>query len=260
MGGTTGTAKAVPSGGTAPYTYLWNTDPAQTTALATGLPAGSLTVTVTDNNGCVSSGTVTVTQPSAALTAALIATDVSCNGGSDGSIGLTVSNGASPVTFLWSNGATTEDLNSITVGTYSVTVTDANGCKTNASATINQPAALAGNITTTAVTCFGESTGSCHLTVSGGTLPNTFLWNNGAVTQDINNLAAGNYSITVTDSHGCTVVINASVSQPNCIRFRRNHSISVQPEFRCFPDLRYIQFNFSRNIYSNSTGCRYVHF
>jgi gliding motility-associated-like protein len=215
MGGTTGTAKAVPTGGTAPYTYLWNTDPAQTTALATGLPAGSVTVTVTDNNGCVSSGTVTVTQPSAALTAALIATDVSCNGGSDGSIDLTVSNGESPVTFFWSNGATTEDLNSITVGTYSVTVTDANGCKTNASATINQPAALAGNITATAVACFGESTGSCHLTVSGGTLPYTFLWNNGAVTQDINNLAAGNYSITVTDSHGCTVVINASVSQPS---------------------------------------------
>ena len=214
-GGTTGTATAVPSGGTAPYTYIWSTDPAQTTALATGLPTGSFTVTVTDINGCVSSGTVTVTQPSEALAAAPVASDVSCNGGSDGSISITVSNGTLPATFLWSNGATTEDLDNIAVGTYSVTVTDANGCKANASATISQPAALTGNITTAPVACFGESTGSCHLTVSGGTLPYSFLWNNGAVTEDIDNLASGNYSVTVTDSKGCTVVINASLSQPS---------------------------------------------
>lgn len=215
MGGVTGTATAIPSGGAAPYTYSWNTVPVQTSSIATGLPAGDYTVTVHDNNGCVSSAIVTISQPSTALTAALAVDDVSCDGGNNGSINLTVSNGISPISFLWSNGATTEDLNGITAGTYSVSVTDANGCAASASAVINQPAALNGNIITTGVACFGESTGSCHLTVSGGTLPYTFFWNTGAVTEDINNLAAGNYSITVTDSHNCTVVISASVSQPS---------------------------------------------
>ncbi len=215
MGGVTGTATAIPSGGTAPYTYSWNTVPVQTSSIATGLPAGNYTVTVQDNNGCVSLFMVTISQPSATLTAALAEIDVSCDGGNNGSINLTVSNGISPISYLWSNGATTEDLNGIAAGTYSVSVTDANGCAAAASGIINQPAALTGNIIATDAACFGESTGKCHLTVSGGTLPYTFLWDNGAVTEDIDNLAAGNYSTTVTDSHNCTVVISASVSQPS---------------------------------------------
>jgi gliding motility-associated-like protein len=215
MGGTNGTATAIPSGGTAPYTYSWNTIPVQTSGVATGLPAGNYTVTVNDINGCISSAIVDISQPSSALTAAIITSDVSCNGGNNGSVNLTVTNGTAPLSFLWSNGAITEDLNSVNAGTYSVSVTDANGCIATASAVINQPAALTGNISAVNVACYGESTGSCHLTVSGGTLPYTFLWNNGAVTEDINNLAAGSYSITVTDSHNCTVIINASVSQPS---------------------------------------------
>jgi large repetitive protein len=214
MGGSNGTATAIPSGGTAPYTYSWNTVPVQTSSVATGLPAGNYTVTVHDSNGCISSAMVTISQPSSAITATLTINDVSCYSGNNGSINLTVTNGTEPISILWSNGATTEDLSGISAGTYSVSVTDANGCIANNSAVINQPTALTGNISATNVACYGESTGSCHLTVSGGTLPYTFLWNNGAVTEDINNLAAGNYSITVTDSHSCTIVINAAVSQP----------------------------------------------
>jgi gliding motility-associated-like protein len=214
MGGTTGTITALPSGGTSPYTYSWNTIPVQTSNQASGLPAGSYTVTVNDNNGCVTSGAGTISQPTA-LSAALIVSSVSCNGGNDGSINLTVSNAASPISFLWNNGATTEDLDGITAGTYSVSITDAKGCTANASAVISEPEALAGSIDVVDAACFGENTGSCHLTISGGTLPYTFIWNNGAATKDINNLPAGNYSITVTDSHSCNIVINASVNQPS---------------------------------------------
>jgi hypothetical protein len=214
MGGTSGTATALPSGGTAPYTFLWNTVPPQTVAMATNLSAGIYSVTVTDNNGCVSSGVATISQPSIALTATLAVTDVSCNSDSDGSINLTVSNGTLPMTFLWSNGAVTEDLSGIAAGTYSVSVTDANGCTANGSATINQPAVLSGTIIVTNVLCFGENTGSCDLTVTGGTSPYTYLWSTGSVTKDISALTAGNYSVTITDSHGCTTVVNASVAQP----------------------------------------------
>jgi gliding motility-associated-like protein len=215
LGGNTGTITALPSGGTSPYTYSWNTIPVQTSDLASGLAAGSYIVTVNDNNGCVASAAGTISQPSTVLTAALTVSNVSCYGVNDGSINLTVSNGASPISFLWSNGVTTEDLSGITSGTYSVSITDAKGCTANASAVISQPSALAGSIDVVDVACFGENTGSCHLTISGGTLPYTFIWNNGAVTKDIDNLAAGNYSLAVTDSHGCNIVINASVNQPS---------------------------------------------
>ena len=214
LGGATGTATANVSGGSAPYTYLWNSVPPASGASVSGLPAGNYTVTVTDNNGCVSSANVSVLQPSAALTATLVMTGVSCNGGSDGSINLTVSNGTSPFTFLWSNGASTEDINGLTAGTYTVSVTDANGCLANASGTVIQPSTLTGNIAVTNVSCFGGNTGSLNLTVNGGTLPYAFIWSNGAVTEDINNLSAGNYTVTVTDSRGCALILNSAITQP----------------------------------------------
>jgi len=215
MGEATGTATAIPSGGTPPYSYIWNTLPPQTGPSVSGLAAGSYSVTVTDYNGCVSSGSVTISQPSVPLTLTLVSTDISCNGGFDGKIDLTVSNGTSPFTFLWSNGASTEDLEGLTIGTYTVSVTDANGCSANAEGTINQPALLEGAVTVTDVTCFGGSTGSVVLNVSGGTPPYIYIWSNGSVSKDINNIPAGNYSVSVTDSHGCTIVVNATVIQPD---------------------------------------------
>lgn len=215
MGDATGTATATASGGTPSYTYAWNTVPPQTGPSITGLSAGTYTVTVTDDFGCISSASVTISQPSAPLTLTLEVTDVSCYGGSDGKINLTVSNGTSPFTFVWSNGASTEDIEGLTTGTYSVSATDANGCLANAEETVNQPDILEGTISVTDVVCFGESTGSCILTVSGGTLPYSYIWSNGAVTKDIYNIPAGNYSASVTDANGCTIVVNASVSQPD---------------------------------------------
>ncbi|MCP9754944.1 adhesin, partial [Lacihabitans sp. CCS-44] len=98
-------------------------------------------------------------------------------------IDLTVSGGTSPYTYNWSNTATTQDLTGLAAGTYSVTITDANGCQTTASATITQPAAaLAQSLTQTNVLCFGNSTGAIDLTVSGGTSPYTYNWSNTATT------------------------------------------------------------------------------
>jgi len=214
QGASTGTATAEATGGTAPYSYSWNSVPLQTTQSAVNLPAGNYIVTVTDNNGCVSTESVTIIQPPAALSASATVTDTGCNGGADGSIDLTVSDGTAPFTFLWNNGAITEDLDNIPAGTYNVTVNDANGCTASASATVSQPSAVAGIINVTDPGCFGESTGYCNLTVTGGTPPYGFLWNTGALTEDLTNIPAGSYSVTITDSHGCTALVNAAVNQP----------------------------------------------
>ncbi len=214
FGGSTGSATATASGGTAPYTYSWNTVPVQSTPFASGLSAQTYTVTVTDHSGCITSSNVSITQPAGPFTANAVVDNVTCFGGSTGSINLTTLNGLSPISYLWNNGATSEDLNGIPVGTYTVTVTDGNGCEAGATGTVGQPAQLSGNIVVTNSACFGGSTGSCILTVTGGTLPYTFLWNNGAVTEDITGISAGNYFVTVTDAHSCTINVNGTVTQP----------------------------------------------
>ncbi len=214
VGGLTGSAQAVASGGTSPYTYAWNTIPVRTTASVSGLPAGSYLVTVTDDYGCESSAAVTISEPDEPLSVQLVRTDAQCNGSSDGSINLTVSNGTAPYSFLWNNGSGAEDLVNIPAGNYSVTVTDANGCTGTASAAIGQPAALTGAISVKSVGCFGQPQGSCDLTAGGGTPPYTYQWNNGSVTQDISGLTAGNYSVTVTDARGCDAVFSTVVTQP----------------------------------------------
>ncbi len=214
FGESTGSATATVTGGTVPYTWSWNTIPVQTTQTASNLNAGNYTVTVTDNNACLATADVIISQPAEPLTAVASVTDVDCFGSSTGAINLTVTNATLPVSFLWSNGATSEDIAGIPAGIYSVVVTDANGCTANGAGTVNQPSLLVGNIAVTDAACFGGSTGACDLTVSGGTSPYTYLWSNGAVSEDISGVVSGNYSVTVTDSHGCTVIVNGTVTQP----------------------------------------------
>ncbi len=124
-GGSDGEADLTVTGGKAPYTYLWNTG--ATTEDISGLTQGTYNVTVTDANGCIALADVTITEPPI-LSLSLLGSDLSC-GGSDGAIDLTVSGGTADYTYLWNTGATTEDLSGLTEGTYTVTVTDANGCQ-----------------------------------------------------------------------------------------------------------------------------------
>ncbi len=214
FGGNSGSATGSAAGGTAPYSWSWNTVPVQTTPSASNLTAGNYIITVTDNNGCTTTGNVTISQPAGILTLAAAVTNVDCFGNSTGAIDLTVTNGTLPLSYQWSNGAISQDLTGIPAGTYSVIVTDGNGCTASTDRTVAQPALLGGTITSANVACFGGSSGSCDLTVNGGTPPYTYLWSNSAITEDINGVVAGNYSVTVTDGNGCIVVVNGSVSQP----------------------------------------------
>src|SRR5206468_1059440 len=191
------------TGGTAPYSYLWSTGAISEDLSA--LVAGNYSVTVTDAKGCTATQSVTIGQPAAALAVSDTHVDVNCFGGSTGSIDLTVSGGTTPYSYLWNNGSISQDLSALVAGDYSVTVTDAKGCTATQSVTIARPAAaLAVGETHVDVSCFGGSTGSIDLTVTGGTAPYSYLWSTGAISEDLSALAAGLYSVTVTDAKGCT--------------------------------------------------------
>ncbi len=201
------------AGGTANYSYFWNSG--AVTEDLTGVNAGTYSVIVTDANGCTANSSITITQP-AALVLSVTVTNASCNGG-NGSIDLTVSGGTTAYTYLWSNGATTEDLAAVTAGTYTVTVTDANGCTATASATVTQPAALNLTSQTTNVNCNGGTNGTININVSGGVQPYAYDWGGGITVEDRFNLAAGNYTVVVTDANACTITQSFTITEPSAI-------------------------------------------
>ncbi|MDX2173205.1 MAG: T9SS type A sorting domain-containing protein [Bacteroidota bacterium] len=213
FGNSTGAATVTASGGTGPYTYFWSST--QTTSVITNLIAASRTYTVTDANGCKSTGVVNVTQPSSALNTATAATNVLCFGNSTGAATVTASGGTSPYTYLWSSAQTTSVISSLNAGVRTVTVTDANGCISTKNVTITQPAsALSTATAVTNVLCFGNSTGAATVTASGGTAPYTYFWSSTQTTSVITGLFAGARTYTVTDANGCKSFGSINVTQP----------------------------------------------
>ena len=213
-GGSNGQATVVPSGGIAPYSYSW-APIGGTAATATGLSAGNYTVTVTDNFGCQTTRTFTITQPATSVSGTTVVTNAACNGSSNGSINLTATGGTAPYTFNWGGGITTEDRTGLSAGTYTVTITDANGCTGTVNATVTQPAtSVSGTTVVTNAACNGSSNGAINLTPTGGTAPYTFNWGGGITTEDRTGLSAGTYTVTITDANGCTGTVNATVTQP----------------------------------------------
>src|SRR5665811_1264597 len=192
-GASTGSVVITPSGGVGPYTI---------TPVQTGLAAGSYTFTVTDANGCTLSVPVTITQPTA-ITATTAITNVLCNGASTGSVVITPSGGVGPYTI-------TPVQTGLAAGSYTFTVTDANGCTLSVPVTITQPTAITATTAITNVLCNGASTGSVVITPSGGVGPYT-------ITPVQTGLAAGSYTFTVTDANGCTLSVPVTITQPTAI-------------------------------------------
>lgn len=213
FGDATGTATVSPDGGTPGYTYLWSDG--QTSATATGLAAGSYSVTVTDANGCTASCSTTVGEPAAALSATCSSTPADCNGASTGSVSVSASNGTPGYSYLWSTGATTASVSGLSAGTYSVTVTDANGCITTCSATVEEPTALTPTCSATDALCNNDPSGSVSVSVSGGTAGYTYSWTNGSTDASQTGLLAGTYGVTVTDANGCIATCSATIGQPD---------------------------------------------
>ncbi|MCX6270351.1 MAG: SprB repeat-containing protein, partial [Bacteroidetes bacterium] len=200
-------------GGTQPYSYQWSNG--ATTQDIDGLTADTYHVVVTDAHFCAWAGQWTITQPASTISASAVITDVSCYGGSTGSIVQTVSGGTPPYTYLWQNGATTKDLTGIPMGSYAVTIYDHNFCSINKIYIVTQPDALSLSGGTTPVSCFNGNDGTVSISISGGATPYSYAWSNGATTENLTGVTAGTYTVTVTDHNGCTISDHWSVVQPN---------------------------------------------
>lgn len=208
-----GSLSVVIEEGQEPYTFMW-TDNA-TEQLRTGLSAGNYSVTVTDASGASLTLEETLSQPEA-IAISGVTTPASCNGIADGSIDLTVSGGAGPYAISWSNGLSTEDIQSIQPGQYAVTVTDEADCQATATFTIEATSKIAISAITAKAECDGTG-GSIDLTVTGGTAPYTFAWSNDASSEDLQNIGAGVYTVVVSDASGCSAQANYWIKENNTL-------------------------------------------
>ena len=211
-----GTATAFASGGTGSFTHKWNTIPSQTTASANSLCVGMYYDTIKDANGCMSIlGPVSIAQPTA-LNAIVTCSSVSCFGGSNGSATATQTGGTSAYTYAWNTipVQTTSSISGLFPGTYACTVTDANGCTSSSSCTVNQPAAaLAVSTTSMNASCATCCDGSATATATAGTAGYTYSWApGGQTTPTATAICPGNYTVTVTDANGCTATSTVSVN------------------------------------------------
>lgn len=209
-GSNDGTATANPTGGTTPYTIVWSTG--QTEPAIFGLSAGLYTVTVYDANGCTAEQTVEVTGSNCNLLADAVASDPACHGQATGSATVNTSGGTGPFTYLWSSGATTKTAGDLSAGAYSVTVSDANGCTSEASVTLNEPPLLTialQNVVNT--NCPNSAEGSASVAAGGGSGAISILWNNGQQGPSATGLVAGTYTAVATDANGCTATVQATI-------------------------------------------------
>lgn len=202
-----GTATVIVSGnGT--YSYAWSNG--QTNVTATVLCGGNYTVTVTNASGCSSSCNVTVVNQVETFTVSTSGTNIICNGGVNGAASATVNGGTAPYTYLWSNSSTNPSISNIAAGTYTVTVTSANGCTSTSSIVLTQPSAIA--ITKSTIKSFcNNCAGKVNIGVTGGVAPYTYSWSNGATTKNLTAVCAGTYTVIVTDASQCTRTTSATV-------------------------------------------------
>ncbi len=211
-GAADGSITPIVTGGTTPYTYDWaDIDGTDDGANRTDLAGGDYDLTVTDANGCTVDATFTV-DDGGDIVATMEDFVLDCFGDEDGVLTVTLTGATAPITYVWtpnvSTGATADGL---AVGTYTVSITDATGCTATATAEVTAPAAIALVADATGETCNGVEDGSIDLMVSGGTMPYTYEWSNDSTSQDISGLAAGVYTVTVTDANNCTETITGTV-------------------------------------------------
>jgi gliding motility-associated-like protein len=215
-GDANGSASTSAEGGTGPYSFAWSSG--ATGELAENLAAGNYSVTVTDANNCSAETSIEITEPDVLSISASLIGNPLCNGDANGSASTSAEGGTSPYSFVWSSGATGELAENLSAGNYSITVTDANNCSAETSIEITEPdvftisTSLIGN-----ALCNGDNNGSASTSADGGTTPYSFSWSSGATGELAENLAAGNYSVTVTDANNCSAETSIEITEPDVL-------------------------------------------
>ncbi|MFN0035769.1 MAG: T9SS type A sorting domain-containing protein [Saprospiraceae bacterium] len=220
-----GTATANPTGGTSGFAYAW--DNGGNTQTITGLAPGNYSVIVTDANGCTAVQTVTVNSFDCTLSANIAGTNASCYGASNGTAEVIIAAGANPMTFAWSNGASTATVSNLAAGLYTVNITDRNNCPATLSININEPTLLLANATATAESAIGANNGTATANPTGGTGTYTYEWSNGGATQTIADLLPGTYTVVVTDENACSTQQTVEVSSFLCVISSQNTIVHV---------------------------------
>jgi gliding motility-associated-like protein len=203
-----GTANISASGGTAGYTYVWSSTGSGSSV--NNLGAGTYTVFVSDANNCMDTIQFTITQPTA-LAVTATSGNLSCFNAANGSATVNASGGTSGYTYTWSSIGSGPSANNLTAGAYTVTVTDQNGCQDTVQFMITQPAVLTASLTATNITCT-NTTGSISSVVAGGTAAYTYMWQPSGTGTNPGGLAAGTYTLSVTDANNCTATQTVTIT------------------------------------------------
>lgn len=209
-GGNDGSINLSVNGGTAGYTYMWSNS--ATTEDLSNLTANSYSVTVTDNNNCTATLSDTITEPNA-LTLTPSSTTSNC-GSATGTASVSVSGGTPSYSYSWSSGGSSSSIFNVAAGSYIVTVTDANGCSQSTTINVSNTGAPTLTSISTDATCNGYQDGAINLTISGGATPYNFSWSNLDTSKNISSLAAGIYTVTVTDNNNCVAILSDTVNEP----------------------------------------------
>ncbi|HIO73055.1 MAG TPA: PKD domain-containing protein, partial [Flavobacteriales bacterium] len=259
LNGNDGSATGSGSGGTGPYTYNWNDPSSQTSAMATGLLAGSFTVTVSDANGCFSTAGVTLTEPGTAVSAVTGTVDASC-GNPDGKAYVTASGGTGPYTYVWDDPGTqtTDTAFNLLANNYNVTVTDANGCTELGTASVSDVGAPSASISGVVhVTCNGGSDGEATVSATGGATPYTYGWSTGGTGTTETGMSAGTHSATVTDNVGCVGSVNVTITEPPAIVIGTQNPVDITCNGLTDGSITLIASGMSTFNYSIDSGSTY---